>query len=88
MKKNEICELETTKIDKLLTNFSNEYFDQFKSIQEGDKIKFTISLVYVDEKQYFYKLTVADKLAKVKQQKEVAGKFFKQGNYKKASKLY
>ena len=27
MKKNEICEFETTKIDKLHTNFANEYFD-------------------------------------------------------------
>jgi len=47
-----------------------------------------ISLVHVDEKKYFYQLKVADKLARVIYLKNVAGNFFKKGDYKKAAKLY
>lgn len=78
MKKNEVCEIITTKIDKLLTNFSSEVLDQYKAFKEGDKVSFFIGLVHCDDKAYFYKLSVADKLAHVKRSKDIAGKFFKQ----------
>ena len=75
------CEFSTTRIaSKLLTNFSNEYFDQYALFKEGDgsnKVTFTVTLVDTDTPGYFYMETVAEKLNRVLLMKTVAGQFFK-----------
>ena len=45
MKKNEVCELITTKVDKLRNNFANEHFDQYKAFKDGDKVSILMTLV-------------------------------------------
>ena len=88
LKKHEVCELITDRIDKLLSNFANEYFDQYALFKEGDKVSFLIALAYVSKDEYFYQLKVGEKLAKVQELKAVAGNFFKVGKYAKAAKVY
>lgn len=88
IKKHEVCEFITTKIEKLRTNFANEYFDQYKLFNAGDKVSFTISLFYVSKDAYFYQMSVAEKLTRIQHLKSVAGNFFKIGNYVKAGKIY
>lgn len=89
MRVNEVCEFITTShYDKLLSNFPNEYFDQHKLFKEGDRISFLICLVHKDKDYYFYKLKIAEKLARAQFLKNLAGQFFKIENYKKAAKLY
>jgi hypothetical protein len=88
MKKNQVAVLTTTRIDKLHTNFPSPFLDQFKAFKLGDEVSITLSLFGIEHTSYFYKLTIAEKLAYVRRLKETAGKFFKIGNYKKASKIY
>jgi hypothetical protein len=88
MKKNQVAELTTTRVDKLHTNFPSSFLDQFKAFKSGDTVKFTVSLFGIENTSYFYKLLIADKLAYVRRLKETAGRFFKAGNYKKAAKIY
>ena len=54
LKKHEICEFITDKIEKLRTNFANEYFDQYQLFNAGDKVSFLIALLYVSKDEYFY----------------------------------
>lgn len=69
MKCNEVCEFIVTTsphIDKLRTNFANDYFDQYKIFTaDWEKVSFVITLVDKDKDKYFYQMTVADKLARV-----------------------
>jgi hypothetical protein len=65
LKKYDVCEFITNKIDKLRTNFANPQMDQYKLFNEGDQVKFLISLLYVSKDQYFYQFKVAEKLARV-----------------------
>ena len=67
MKKNGVCEVYTTRIDKLHTNFENEQIklNQYKQIKEGDKIIFRITLLDSTHPIYFYKMKVQDKLKHV-----------------------
>ena len=88
LKKHEVCELITDRIDKLLTNFANAYFDQYVLFKEGDKVSFLIAMAYVSKDEYFYQLKVGEKLAKVEELKSTAGNFFKIGKYAKAAKIY
>lgn len=91
IKKNGVIECTSTCTEKLLTNFSNDCFDQYKSIKEGDSVKFTITLLDSTHPEYFYKMKVADKLDHIKRLKETAARFFKSSlsnKYKKAADLY
>ena len=88
MKKNQVAVLKTTRVDKLLTNFPSTFLDQYKQFKEGDTVVFTVSLFGIENTSYFYKLLIADKLAYVRRLKDIAGKFFKAGNFKKAAKIY
>lgn len=88
MKKYEICEFTTTKIEKLHTNFANHVFDQYQLFKQGDKVSFFIGLATVSKDEYFYQMFVANKLARITHLKSIAGSFFKLGNYAKAAKLY
>ncbi|TNV81229.1 hypothetical protein FGO68_gene13209 [Halteria grandinella] len=88
MKKWEVCEFETTNISKLLSNFANEHFDQYKAFKIGDKVSFIIGLISTSHDVYFYQYTVQQKLDRVNHLKTVAGNFFKAGNFAKAAKLY
>ena len=54
MKKGEVCELRTSKVDKLLTFFPNEVFDQYKLFKEGDQVSFLLALVWISKDEYFY----------------------------------
>jgi hypothetical protein len=60
MKKNDVFEVYTTRVDKLHTNFENESlkFYQYKQIKEGDKIIFRITLLDSTHPIYFYKMKV------------------------------
>jgi len=87
MKKNQVSVMETTRLDKLHKNFASPMFDQYK-IKAGDRVRFTVSLYSIKNVKYFYKLTVADKIAYVERLKSKAGDFFKQGNLQKAAKIY
>lgn len=78
MKKNEICELVTTKVDKLRTNFKCNFFDQYAIWKEGDKVNLTISLFSIENSSYFYKKLVAEKLVVALKLKATAAKFFKE----------
>lgn len=78
----------TNKIDKLHSNFPSDFLDQYKVFKEGDVVTFTVTLLGIENTKYFYKLTVKEKLEYVLKLKDIAGKFFKQGNYKKAAKVY
>ena len=69
IKKNGVIECTSTCTEKLLTNFSNDCFDQYKSIKEGDSVKFTITLLDSTHPEYFYKMKVADKLDHIKRLK-------------------
>lgn len=97
-KKNAVCEIKTTRLDKLLTNFPNpdiglDQYVHFK--KEGDEeLKVTILMSVLDSSHpiYFYKMKVKDKLEHVKALKVTATRFFKApeiaNNYKKAADLY
>lgn len=54
MKKSEVCELRTNRVDKLLTFFPNEVFDQYKLFKEGDQVSFHMGLVWISKDEYFY----------------------------------
>jgi len=91
MKKNGVIECTSTCLEKLQTNFPNDYFDQYKIMKEGDSVKFTITLLDSTHPEYFYKMKVTDKLDHIKRLKETGGKFFKSSlsnKYKKAADLY
>ena len=88
MKRWEVCEFYTTRIDKLHSNFPNPIFDQHTLFNEGDRVSFTIGLVHVSKEIYLYQLNIADKLARIQHLKAVAGSFFKAGNFQKAAKIY
>lgn len=88
MKKNQVCEMTTNRVDKLRTNFKSKLFDQYSVFKEGDTVKITITLLGIDHLSYFYKYKVAEKLAYVQRLKGIAGEFFKAGNFKKAAKVY
>ena len=88
MRKYEISEFITTRVDKLHTNFANHIFDQHQLFKQGDKVSFMLGLAAVSKDEYFYQMFVANKLARINHLKSVAGAFFKLGNYEKAAKLY
>lgn len=89
MKKNMVVTLTTTRVkDKLHTNFTSHFLNQYEAFKEGDTVKFTISLFGVENTSYFYKHPVAEKLAILLRLKGIAGEFFKLGNYTKAAKIY
>ena len=89
MQKNKVVTLETTRIkDKLHSNFTSHFLDQYTLFKEGDRVRFTVSLFGCANTSYFYKLKVVDKLAYVQRLKKTAGEFFKLGNYMKAGKIY
>lgn len=77
LKKNSVAVMETTRIDKLHKNFPSPMFDQYKQFKEGDKVRFTVSMYYIKNTSYFYKLSVVDKIAYVERLKGKAGDFFK-----------
>lgn len=54
MKKLELCEFETTNIEKLRTNFPNKYFNQLELFKDGDKVIITLGLVWMGHDVYFY----------------------------------
>lgn len=85
---NECIELVTTKVSKLRNNFKNPLFDQQELFKEGDKVSITMTLMRLMDDSYFYKMTVLQKLNRVQHLKNIAGQFFKAGNFKKAAKLY
>lgn len=89
MQKNKVVTLETTRVkDKLHSNFTSHFLDQYKLFKEGDKVRFTVSLFGCANTSYFYKLKVSAKLEYVQRLKKTAGEFFKLGNYMKAGKIY
>ena len=96
MKKSGVVDVTTTRLDKWQTNFANEAIglDQYKDFAEGDSIRFRVTLLDSVHPPYFYKLTVAEKLAHVLRLKATATRFFKadpkqQPNHlKKAGDLY
>jgi hypothetical protein len=89
MKKNQVAVLTTTRVkDKLHTNFVSDFLDQYTAFKEGDTVSFTVSLFGIANTSYFYKLLIAEKLAYVRRLKANAGRFFKEGNFKKAAKIY
>ena len=83
-----VVTLTTTKIDKLRTNFTSSFLNQYEVFNEGDRVKFTVSLFGIENTSYFYKLQVVDKLAMLMRLKGTAGEFFKRGNHAKAAKIY
>jgi tetratricopeptide (TPR) repeat protein len=90
MKKNGVCEVKTTRVAKMKSNFANEELglDQHSQFSEGDEILFRFSLLDCNYPGYFYKLTVQEKLAHILGLKATATKFFKAGNFKKAAAIY
>lgn len=89
MKKNMVVTLTTTRVkDKLLTNFTSDFLDQYAAFKDGDTVKFTVSLFGIENTSYFYKLPIAEKLANLLRLKGIAGEFFKLGNFTKAAKIY
>ena len=48
MKKNTVCEMTTTRTDRLLTNFKSDIFDQYSSIKDGDTVNLTVTLLGID----------------------------------------
>jgi hypothetical protein len=88
MKKNQVAELTTTRVDKLHTNFVSEFLDQYKAFKAGDLVTIVVSLYGIEHTSYFYKLTIAKKLEYVRRLKDTAGKFFKLQNFRKAAKIY
>jgi len=51
-------------------------------------VKITAALFGIGNTKYFYKYSVAEKLATVERLKAIAGDFFKMPNLKKAAKVY
>jgi tetratricopeptide (TPR) repeat protein len=90
MKKNGVCEVKTTRVAKMKSNFANEELglDQHSQFSEGDEILFRFSLMDCSYPGYFYKLTVQEKLAHILGLKATATQFFKAGNFKKAAAIY
>ena len=89
MKKNMVITLTTTRVkDKLHSNFTSDFLNQYEAFAEGDTVKFTISLFSTENTSYFYKHPIAQKLSILLRLKGIAGEFFKKGNYSKAAKIY
>lgn len=88
LRPNEVIELKTSKVEKLMNNFPNHYFDQSKIFKSGDKVSIYITLVHFIDDNYFYKMSIIEKLNRIQHLKNMAGQFFKVGNFKKAAKLY
>ena len=88
MKKNMVVTLTTTRIDKLRTNFTCPFIDQYEAFNDGDTVKFTVSLFGIENTSYFYKIPIADKYAMLTRLKGTAGEFFKRQNHAKAAKIY
>lgn len=68
MKVGELTHVTTDRLDrKLRGNFPNEdiKFDQSKIPEQGAKIKIWLHLLDKDQPEYFYKLTVKQKLERV-----------------------
>lgn len=64
MKKNMVVTMDTTLVkEKLHTNFTSDFLNQYEAFKEGDHVKFTVSLFGIENTSYFYKNTAADKLA-------------------------
>ena len=63
MKKNTVVTMVTTKVtEKLHTNFTSDFLNQYEAFKDGDTVKFTATLFGIDNTAYFYKNSVADKL--------------------------
>ena len=89
MNKNMVVTLTTTRVtDKLHTNFTGPFLNQYEAFSEGDTVKFTVTLFGIENTSYFYKIPVVDKLTKLMRLKGTAGEFFKRGNHTKAAKIY
>jgi len=90
IQKNQVVQLTTTQVDKLRTNFPSDFLDQYAVFPEAANvpIKLTVALFGIQNTRYFYKFSVAQKLANVERIKATAGRFFKSGNLKKAARIY
>jgi len=59
MKKNMVVSLTTTRVkDKLHTNFTTDFLNQYEAFKDGDTVKFTLSLFGVTNTSYFYKYPI------------------------------
>jgi len=54
MKINECCEIYTSNITKLHTNFYSDLINQYEAFKEGDKASFVLTLISVYNDPYFY----------------------------------
>lgn len=89
MKKNTVVTMTTTKVtEKLHSNFTSDFLNQYEAFQDGDTVKFTATLFGIENTSYFYKNSAASKLEILMRLKTTAGEFFKRGNQVKAAKIY
>ena len=89
MKKNMCVTMTTTKVkEKLHTNFTSDFLNQYEAFADGDTVKFTVTLFGIENTSYFYKHPATIKLETLLKLKGKAGEFFKLANYKKAAKIY
>ncbi len=89
MKMREVMEIRCTKTDKLLTHFDDTApfkKSMFESMQHECVI--TIGLVGFEQKDHLFKVLISEKLTRLTFLKKVATRFYKEGNTKKAEKLY
>ena len=81
MKKNTVVTLTTTKVtEKLHSNFTSDFLNQYAAFSDGDTVKFTATLFGIENTSYFYKNSAASKLEILMRLKTTAGEFFKRGN--------
>jgi len=91
MKVGELCRVTSTRLDrKMRGNFPNEElkFDQTKIPEKDAKVVFWVQLLDKDQPEYFYKLTIQEKVDRILYLKNLAASFFKVQNFKKAGRIY
>ena len=89
IKKNQVVTMTTIKVkEKLQTNFTSDFLNQYEAFKQGDIVTFTVTLYGITNTSYFYKNPAVKKLEILTRIKGNAGEFFKRGNFTKAAKIY
>ncbi len=89
-KTQEVFEVKCSRKEKIVPYFDdpNGVFKR-ELLENFEKdVTFTINLIAFEQKDFLFKLLISEKLARLTFIKTMATDFFKQGNLKKAEKLY
>jgi len=77
----EMIQVDCSRKDKLTDHFSSEAFKREWFDQMKETARITFCLVNFEQKDYLFKLPIAEKIERVTFLKNVSAKFFREGHF-------